>query len=87
MSEALYLEDCYLKEFEAEVKSVTQGKFVVLEKTAFYPKSGGQPNDIGIIIRQSDKKQFMIVYVGKFNGECILHHTFFLVFFIKKQEH
>ncbi|MEM4248364.1 MAG: alanine--tRNA ligase-related protein, partial [Candidatus Nanoarchaeia archaeon] len=44
MTEALYLKDCYLKEFEASVERV-DGKMVVLEKTAFYPESGGQPTD------------------------------------------
>ncbi len=63
------MDDCYLKEFEATVKSVTQGKYIVLDKTAFYPKSGGQPNDTGVMIRQSNGKQFFVVYVGKFNGE------------------
>ena len=32
MTEMLYLEDSYLKEFEAAVKSVSEGKFVVLER-------------------------------------------------------
>ena len=69
MAKALYMDDCYLKEFEAVVKNVTKGKFVVLDRTAFYPNSGGQPYDTGVMIRQSDKKQFIVVYVGKFDGE------------------
>jgi misacylated tRNA(Ala) deacylase len=38
MTEALYFLDCYLKEFEAIVEKVTEGKFVVLNHTAFYPE-------------------------------------------------
>lgn len=69
MSEALYLEDCYMKDFMAKVMSVKDGKFVVLDQTAFYPDSGGQPHDTGILIRESDGKKFPVVYVGKFNGK------------------
>lgn len=69
MSEALYLKNSYLKEFSATVKSVKDNKFIVLDKTAFYPKSGGQPHDTGILIRKSDNKQFKVIFVGKFNGE------------------
>ncbi len=38
MTEALYFLDCYLKEFEAIVEKVTDDKFVVLDRTAFYPE-------------------------------------------------
>jgi len=69
MAEALYMEDCYLKEFDAKVVSVADGKFVVLDKTAFYPKGGGQMNDTGKLVRKSDGKEFNIVFCGKFNGE------------------
>ena len=67
MTELLYLNDSYLKEFEAVVESVKDGKFIVLDKTAFYPSSGGQPYDTGIIKKENDK--FNVVYVGKFFGE------------------
>lgn len=69
MAKALYMDDCYLKEFEATVKSVANKKYIVLDQTGFYPMSGGQPYDTGVMIRQRDGKQFIVVYVGKFNGE------------------
>ncbi|AKB85576.1 alanyl-tRNA editing protein AlaXM [Methanococcoides methylutens] len=65
--EALYLKDCYVREFEATVLSVTDDKFVVLDRTAFYPKSGGQPYDTGVLI--SDGKEYKVVFVGKFEGQ------------------
>ncbi|MBP2031164.1 misacylated tRNA(Ala) deacylase [Methanohalophilus levihalophilus] len=65
--DAIYLEDCYLKEFEATVESVTDGKFVVLDKTAFYPQSGGQPHDTGKLIH--DGKECKVVFTGKFGGK------------------
>jgi misacylated tRNA(Ala) deacylase len=69
MTEALYFLDCYLKEFEAIVEKVTEGKFVVLNHTAFYPESGGQPSDTGKLIRESDGAEFQVLYAGKFDGD------------------
>ena len=66
MKEALYLEDSYLKEFEAEVLELKDNKYIVLDKTAFYPNSGGQPHDTGVFVRKNE--EFPIVYVGKFSG-------------------
>ncbi len=67
MIESLYLDDMRLKEFEAEVFSVTDGKFIVLTQTAFYPKSGGIANDEGYLVKESET--FNVVYVGKFGGK------------------
>jgi len=67
MTEALYMKDAYLKKWEAKVVSVKDDKFIVLDKTAFYPKGGGQPWDEGFIIKDGEK--FKVVYVGKFAGE------------------
>ena len=68
MTRTLYLEDSYLRECDATVTSVTDGKYVVLDQTVFYPKGGGQPCDLGEIIRGGDV--FRVVYVGKFSGEA-----------------
>lgn len=65
--EELYLTDCYLKEFEATVKSVNDDKLIVLDRTAFYPNSGGQPHDTGILVRE-DGVTFPVTYVGKSDG-------------------
>ena len=63
----LYLEDSYLKECDANVVSVKDGKYVILDQTIFYPKGGGQPWDTGEIIK--DDEVYRVVYVGKFSGE------------------
>ncbi len=50
MTERLYYTDSFLHEFDARVISCEPrgGHFdVVLDRTAFYPTSGGQPNDTG----------------------------------------
>jgi Ser-tRNA(Ala) deacylase AlaX len=61
------MNDAYLKEWEAKVVSVKEGKYIVLDKTAFYPKGGGQPWDEGFITKNGEK--FKVVYVGKFSGK------------------
>jgi len=67
MTEALYMKDSYLKNWNAKVVSVKDDKYIILDKTAFYPKGGGQPWDEGYIIKDGEK--FKVVYVGKFSGE------------------
>lgn len=67
MTKALYLEDSYLRECDATVVKVTNGRYIVLDQTVFYPKGGGQPWDTGKIIRGDDV--FNVIYVGKFGGE------------------
>ena len=48
MSELLYHSNSYLKEFDAVVTDIAENA-LVLDRTAFYPGGGGQPNDIGTI--------------------------------------
>ncbi len=48
MTELLYIEDAYIKEFEAMVVEQLEAA-VVLDKTAFYPGGGGQPSDNGAL--------------------------------------
>lgn len=52
MTDRLYYSDPYLREFDARVvrAEVVDGRHVVvLDRTAFYPTSGGQPFDIGLL--------------------------------------
>jgi len=48
MTEALYYQDAYLKEFEAVVTAISADG-VELDRTAFYPGGGGQPSDAGML--------------------------------------
>ena len=51
MTERLYYDDCYLREFQARVvDTADNGTRVYLDRTAFYPTSGGQPFDLGTIV-------------------------------------
>ncbi|MBM7869567.1 alanyl-tRNA synthetase [Clostridium pascui] len=52
MEERLYYTDPYIEEWNASIKEVFQedGKFyVILDRTAFFPGGGGQPEDRGVI--------------------------------------
>lgn len=50
MTHRLYYTDCYLRDFTARVVERSAGDAtVVLDRTAFYPTSGGQPHDLGTL--------------------------------------
>ena len=71
MTHEIYLEDSYAKECSALVTSITDSRFLVLDRTIFYPIGGGQPHDTGMIIT-SDNKQYEVVFCKKF-GKDISH--------------
>ena len=71
MTKTLYLTDCYLKEFDAKIVDVLDdGTLIMLDQTAFYPTSGGQPNDLGSI--KCNVELYNVIDVFKRDGE-ILH--------------
>ena len=45
----LFIENSYLKEFKAKILNIKINK-IILDQTAFYAKSGGQPGDTGKFI-------------------------------------
>lgn len=49
MTELLFLSDSYLRAFDATVVDVSEDGAVVLDQTAFYATSGGQPHDTGTL--------------------------------------
>lgn len=50
MTVRLYYTDATVREFTARVTaSADEGRTVFLDRTAFYPTSGGQPNDLGTL--------------------------------------
>lgn len=53
MTEKIYLEDAYIKQFEATVIGHIDGN-VILDYTAFYPGGGGQPCDHGTLSSASE---------------------------------
>ncbi len=55
-------------EFEAKVLKITNGKFVVLDKTSFYPRGGGQEPDHGKIAN------YDVIDVSK-HGNIVVHEV------------
>jgi alanyl-tRNA synthetase len=69
-TEPMYYVDAYVKEFDAKVLKVVDGKHVALNRTYFYPEGGGQPSDQGALIFGDIKAE--VVHVQKV-GRVILH--------------
>ena len=48
----VYMDDSYLQVLDVNVVKVSQEKrdvYLLLDRTIFHPKSGGQPSDVGVI--------------------------------------
>jgi alanyl-tRNA synthetase len=70
MTERLYYGDSYLTEFSARVlERRADGCSLILDRTAFYPASGGQPHDLGSI------DGVPVVNVEEDEHERIVHTT------------
>lgn len=67
-TEILYYADYKLLEFQAKVLKIFEGKYAILDRTAFYPTSGGQASDRGYI------NGCRVVDVFK-QGSVVLHHV------------
>ncbi len=69
MTELLYLEDSYLREFRARVVEVLDDG-VVLDRTAFYPRSGGLEGDRGVLVTETGE---YVVTGARKEGERVVH--------------
>jgi misacylated tRNA(Ala) deacylase len=70
MTDLLYHTDSYLKEFDAVVTGIDEEKHgVLLDRTAFYPGGGGQPNDLGEL--RTGETVYMLSKVDRGNVHVI----------------
>jgi alanyl-tRNA synthetase len=74
MTDRLYYDDSFLYNFDAEIRSVveTPRPAVILDRTAFYPTSGGQIHDTGWLVVADDKHH--VVEVVDAEGGRIVHY-------------
>jgi len=68
----LYYEDPSTIVFEAEILRVLDNKYVILDRTAFYPEGGGQPGDTGVL--KTAGKEFVVEDAKKI-GNIVIHVT------------
>jgi misacylated tRNA(Ala) deacylase len=68
MTELLYVTEAYVRSFEAVVTAVSDNG-IVLDKTAFYPGGGGQPNDVGTL--SAGDQTWEVTKVKKVGGEVV----------------
>ncbi len=69
MTQKIYWDDAYKREFDAKVVSV-DGQKIMLDGTIFYPTGGGQPCDHGSITINGGR--YPIIDVRK-NGDDVVH--------------
>jgi alanyl-tRNA synthetase len=78
MTERLYYEDPYLVRFSASVVEHLQWEgrpAVVLDRTAFYPTGGGQPNDTGFLRDARTLEEIPVVDVAERESDGAVVHV------------
>ncbi len=70
MTTLLFRDDPYLRQATAQVVSAVPGA-IVLDRTIFYPQSGGQPGDCGTL--RCNGTEIPIVTTVKGDGETVIH--------------
>jgi misacylated tRNA(Ala) deacylase len=68
MTDLLFHQDSYLREFEATVTETTDNG-VVLDCTAFYTGGGGQPHDTGVLV--ANGHEYRVTRVGRADGRIV----------------
>src|SRR6266478_3034160 len=74
MTERLYYADSFLAEFDAAIVTVLEGSrpALILDRTAFYPTSGGQVSDTGRL--HTGEKSLRIMEVAEDDQQQIVHY-------------
>ena len=75
MTDRLYYHDSFLYSFDAEVNEVqdTPNSGIILDRTAFYPTSGGQIFDTGLI--STENESLKVIDVADMEDGRIIHYV------------
>ncbi len=76
MTQRLYYHDPFLYDFDAEVHSVIEipRPALILDRTAFYPTSGGQIHDTGWITSENSGAKFRVTEVADAEDGKVVHY-------------
>jgi alanyl-tRNA synthetase len=74
MTDRLYYHDSFLYDFDAEIREVTEGPRpgIILDRTAFYPTTGGQLHDLGTIT--AGNAQLKVTEVADTEDGRVIHY-------------
>ena len=77
MTTRLYYKDSFLYNFDAEVREVIDSPrpALVLDRTAFYPTSGGQVFDTGLITASDDSAKLRVTEVADAEDGRVVHYV------------
>jgi alanyl-tRNA synthetase len=76
MTDRLYYHDSFLYDFDAEVHSLleTPRPALILDRTAFYPTSGGQLHDTGWLAAENSATKFRVTEVADAADGHVIHY-------------
>jgi alanyl-tRNA synthetase len=76
MTDRLYYNDSFLYDFDAEVREVRDSPrpALILDRTAFYPTSGGQVHDTGLITVANNDHKFRVTEVADSEDGHVVHY-------------
>jgi len=76
MTDRLYYHDSFLYRFDAEVRSVLDGSrpALILDRTAFYPTSGGQIHDTGWLAFENPAAKLRVAEVADADDGQVVHY-------------
>ncbi len=76
MTDRLYYHDSFLYDFDARVSSVleTPRAALILDRTAFYPTSGGQIHDTGFLTLENSAARFRVTEVADAEDGHVIHY-------------
>lgn len=72
-TEAVFREDAYLRETEANVVGINDRGGIIFDRTIFYATSGGQPGDTGALIRDDGSRIAVSATITGESKDEIIH--------------